>query len=75
MRTSNKVLLIAVAAILNLVMAFVVVMGLTARDLFEEHGRTALSAAGCCRAVEAIRGVETGHGKANVVITVEYDHR
>ncbi|UCF96433.1 MAG: hypothetical protein JSV89_14790 [Spirochaetaceae bacterium] len=40
MRNSNKVLLIAVAAIMAFVVAFVVVMGLTARELFEQHGRT-----------------------------------
>jgi hypothetical protein len=43
MRTSNKVLLIAVAAVLAFVLAFIVVMGLTARDLFEQHGRTVRS--------------------------------
>ena len=40
MRNSNKVLLIAVAVLLVFVLSFVVVMGLTARDLFEQHGRT-----------------------------------
>ena len=40
MRNSNKVLLIAVAAVVAFVLAFVVVMGFTARDLFEQHGRT-----------------------------------
>jgi hypothetical protein len=40
MRNSNKVLLIAAAAVLAFVLAFVLVMGLTARDLFEQHGRT-----------------------------------
>jgi hypothetical protein len=40
MRNSNKVLLIAAAAVLAFVLAFVVVMGLTTRDLFEQHGRT-----------------------------------
>ena len=40
MRNSNKVLLIAAAVLLAFVLAFVLVMGLTARDLFEQHGRT-----------------------------------
>ena len=40
MRYSNKVLLIAAAVLLAFVLSFVVVMGLTARDLFEQHGRT-----------------------------------
>lgn len=40
MRNSNKVLLIAAAGILALVLAFVLVMGLTARSLFETRGRT-----------------------------------
>ena len=40
MRNSNKVLLIAVAAVLAFVLAFVLVMGLTARNLFETRGRT-----------------------------------
>jgi len=40
MRNSNKVLLIAVAVLLAFVLSFVLVMGLTARDLFEQHGRT-----------------------------------
>jgi hypothetical protein len=43
MRNSNKVLLITVTAVLIFVLAFVVVMGLTARDLFEQHGRTVRS--------------------------------
>ena len=41
MRNSNKVLLIAVLALVVVVLAFVLVMGLKARDLFEQHGRTA----------------------------------
>ena len=45
MRNSNKVLLIAAAAVLAFVLTFVVVMGLTARDLLETRGRTAR--AGC----------------------------
>jgi len=40
MRNSNKVLLIAAAVLLAFVLSFVVIMGLTARDLFEQHGRT-----------------------------------
>ena len=40
MRNSNKVLLIAAAVFLLFVLAFVLVMGLTARDLFERHGHT-----------------------------------
>ena len=40
MRNSNKVLLIAAAVLLALVLSFVLVMGLTARELFEQHGRT-----------------------------------
>ena len=43
MRNSNKVLLIAAACVLALIVSFVVVMGLTARNLFEQHGRTARS--------------------------------
>jgi hypothetical protein len=46
MRNSNKVLLIAVAVVLALILTFVVVMGLTARELFEQHGRT-VQAPGC----------------------------
>jgi hypothetical protein len=41
MRNSNKVLLIAAAVLLAFVLSFVLVMGLTARNLFERHGRTA----------------------------------
>jgi hypothetical protein len=41
MRNSNKVLLIAALALVIIVLTFVVVMGLKARDLFEQHGRTA----------------------------------
>ena len=40
MRNSNKVLLIAVAVLLAFVLSFVLAMGLTARDLFEQQGRT-----------------------------------
>ena len=40
MRNSNKVLLIAMAVFLLFVLAFVLVMGLTARDLFEQRGHT-----------------------------------
>jgi hypothetical protein len=40
MKNSNKVLLIAVAVLLALILSFVLVMGLTTRDLFERHGRT-----------------------------------
>ena len=40
MRNSNRVLLIAAAVLLALVLSFVLVMGLTARELFEQHGRT-----------------------------------
>ena len=40
MRNSNKVLLIATAVLLLFVLAFVLVMGLTARDLFEQRGHT-----------------------------------
>jgi hypothetical protein len=40
MRNSNKVLLIAVAAVMAFILAFVVVMGLTTRNLFEQQGRT-----------------------------------
>ena len=40
MRNSNKVLLIAVALLLAFVLSFILVMGLTARNLFEQHGRT-----------------------------------
>jgi hypothetical protein len=43
MRNSNKVLLITVAAVLVFVLAFVLVMGLTARNLFEQHGHTVRS--------------------------------
>jgi hypothetical protein len=41
MRNSNKVLLIAVGAILAFVLAFVLVMGLTTKDLIDRRGRTA----------------------------------
>jgi hypothetical protein len=41
MRNSNKVLLIAVAVLLAFIISFVLVMGIAARDLFEQHGRTA----------------------------------
>ena len=41
MRNSNKVLLIAVAVLLAFLASLVLAMGLTARDLFEKHGRTA----------------------------------
>ncbi len=40
MKNSNKVLLIAVATVVAFVLAFVLVMGFTVRDLFEQHGRT-----------------------------------
>jgi hypothetical protein len=40
MRNSNKILLIAVALLLAFVLSFILVMGLTARNLFEQHGRT-----------------------------------
>ena len=40
MRNSNKVLLTAVAVLLALILSFILVMGLTARNLFERHGRT-----------------------------------
>jgi len=42
MRNSNKILLIAVACVLALVVSFVLVMGFTARNLFEQRGRTVL---------------------------------
>ena len=41
MRNSNKVLLIAVGAILAFALAFVLVMGLTVRGLIDSRGRTA----------------------------------
>jgi hypothetical protein len=41
MRNSNKVLLIAVGAILAFVLAFVLVMGLATKDLIDRRGRTA----------------------------------
>ena len=37
MKNSNKVLLIAAVAALGFILAFVVVMGLKTRDLFERH--------------------------------------
>jgi hypothetical protein len=40
MRNSNKVLLIAVAVLLVFILSFIVIMGMTARGLFEQHGRT-----------------------------------
>jgi hypothetical protein len=40
MRNSNKILLIAVVLLLAFVLSFILVMGLTARNLFEQHGRT-----------------------------------
>ena len=40
MRNSNKVLLIAAAFVLAFVVAFVLIMGLAARGLFEQQGRT-----------------------------------
>ena len=40
MRNSNKVLLIAVGAILAFVLAFVLVMGLTMKGLIDRRGRT-----------------------------------
>ena len=48
MRNSNKVLLIALAVLLAFLLSFVLVMGLTTRDLFEQHGRTVQ--AGSCPA-------------------------
>ncbi|MCK5006042.1 MAG: hypothetical protein KAR73_01560 [Spirochaetales bacterium] len=41
MRNSNKVLLIAVGALLAFVLAFVLVMGLTMKGLMDRRGRTA----------------------------------
>lgn len=41
MRTSNKVLLAAVAVLVALFLAFVLVMGLTTRDLLRRRGTTA----------------------------------
>ena len=41
MRNSNKVLLIAVALLLAFIVSFVLAVGLTARDLLEQRGRTA----------------------------------
>jgi hypothetical protein len=43
MRSSNKVLLIAVAAVLLIILTFVVVMGLSIRDLIEARGSVALA--------------------------------
>ena len=40
MRNSNKVLLIAVGVLLAFIVSFVLAVGLTARDLFEQHGHT-----------------------------------
>jgi hypothetical protein len=40
MRNSNKVLLIAAAAVLAFVVVFVLVMGSTVRDLIEKRGFT-----------------------------------
>ena len=56
MRNSNKVLLIAVAVIVAFVLTFVLVMGLTARDLFKQQGRTAQ--ADCYRRVEAANTID-----------------
>ena len=52
MRNSNKVLLIAVAVLLAFIVSFVLAMGLTARDLIEQHGRTARIQTGPIEAVE-----------------------
>ena len=41
MRNSNKVLLIAAAAVLAFILVFVMVMGTTAKNLMEKRGRTA----------------------------------
>lgn len=43
MRSSNKVLLIAVAAVLLIIVVFVLVMGLSIRDLIEQRGSVALA--------------------------------
>jgi hypothetical protein len=40
MRNSNKILLIAAAAVLAFILVFVIVMGTTVRDLIEKRGRT-----------------------------------
>jgi hypothetical protein len=65
MKNSNKVLLIAVAAVLAFVLAFVVVMGLTARDLFEQHGRTVRSQS------YRVEAVETGYRFAEASSTID----
>jgi hypothetical protein len=52
MRTSNKVLLAAVAAAMALFLAFILVMGFRTRELLRQRGTTALveAAAAACSA-------------------------
>ena len=45
MRTSNKVLLVAAAALMALFLTFVLVMGFTTRELLRRRGTTALAGA------------------------------
>lgn len=44
MRTSNKVLLAAIGTTLAIFMAFILVMGLTMKNLIDRQGRSALVA-------------------------------
>jgi hypothetical protein len=44
MRTSNKVLLAAIAALMALFLAFVLTMSFTIRNLMQQRGRTAHAA-------------------------------
>ena len=53
MRNSNKVLLIGAAAVLAFVLVFILVMGLTVRNLIEKRGLTAQASSISYRLPEA----------------------
>ena len=64
MRNSNKILLIAAAAVLAFILVFVIVMGTTVKDLIEKRGRTAHQI-GCYQMGCQASGVQTSYFQAD----------
>jgi hypothetical protein len=60
MRTSNKVLLAAVALLLAAFLAFVLAMGIVTRDLLRQRGRTASAPPAAVAVSQPVSGFPQG---------------